>query len=92
MSQEYGRSSVCVRSWISKLYDFVNSRWQNLQINFFFGRDARPGARIKRRSKPLCNPGGTTFGGNMEAEFDGNVNEAAPPGDGTEVPKNDPFV
>lgn len=61
-------------------------------MNFFFGRDARPGARIRRRSRLLCKPGGTTLCGNIDAEFDGNVNEAAAPGDCTDVPKNDPFV
>lgn len=50
MSQEYGRSSVCVRSCMSKLYDFVNWRWQNLQMNCFLGREARPGGRNRRRS------------------------------------------
>ena len=40
MSHEYGRSSVCVRSWISKLYDLVNCRLQNLHMNCFLGRDA----------------------------------------------------
>jgi len=38
MSHEYGRSSVCVRSWISKLYDLVNCRLQNLHMNCFLGR------------------------------------------------------
>ena len=28
-----------VRSWISRLYDLVNCRLQNLQINCFLGRD-----------------------------------------------------
>lgn len=37
ISQLYGRSSVCVRSWIRRLYDFVNCRLQNLHINCFFG-------------------------------------------------------
>ena len=45
ISHEYGRSSVWVRSWINKLYDFVNSRWQYLQIKRFFGLEARPGPR-----------------------------------------------
>lgn len=38
ISHEYGRSSVCVRSCINKLYDFVKCRLQNLHINCFFGR------------------------------------------------------
>lgn len=29
---------------MSKLYDLVNWRLQNLQMNCFLGRDARPGA------------------------------------------------
>lgn len=60
-------------------------------MNFFLGRDARPGARIRRRSRLLCNPGGTTDCEKSDAEFDGNENEAAAPGDVTELPKNDPF-
>ena len=35
ISQEYGRSSVCVLSWINRLYDFVKCLWQYLQINSF---------------------------------------------------------
>lgn len=42
ISHEYGRSSVCVRSWINKLYDFVKCRLQNLHINCFFGRCTTP--------------------------------------------------
>ena len=46
MSHEYGRSSVWVRSWMSKLYDLVNWRLQNLQMNCFLGREARPGVAV----------------------------------------------
>ena len=35
MSHENGRSSVWVRSWINRLYDLVNCRWQKRQMNFF---------------------------------------------------------
>lgn len=72
-------SSVCVRSWINKLYDFVNCRLQNLQINCFFGRLARPGARNSLRSRPGCIPG--PHPGGYKLTPGGKVNALGPVGD-----------
>ena len=50
ISQLKGRSSVWVLSWIKRLYDFVNSRLQYLQMNRFFGLEALPGRWRSRGS------------------------------------------
>lgn len=36
-SQVHVTSSLCDRSWIMRLYGFVNRRWQNLQTNSHLG-------------------------------------------------------
>ena len=46
MSQVKGRSSVCVLSWISRLYDFVNRRPQYLQMNSFLSLVRVPVAAV----------------------------------------------
>uniref|UniRef100_A0A182IKE1 Uncharacterized protein n=1 Tax=Anopheles atroparvus TaxID=41427 RepID=A0A182IKE1_ANOAO len=66
MSHEYGRSSVCVRSWISRLYDLVNWRLQNLQMNCFLGRWPLPAGASPAAVAPL---GASTVDGLQPTEL-----------------------
>lgn len=66
----------------------MNCRLQNLHINCFLGRDARPGARISRRSMAFM-PGGTPCGNNAAAPG-GNVNVPDALGDWPAALRNDP--